>query len=564
MALSQNYITVSRRPPDVEDYIDMMRRYRSWILGPMFAGLVIATVIAFFWPDTYVSRATLRITPQATTLIASDFGEQMSQRLNLMEQEILSRPTLEGIINKPTLNLYKVQQRVKPMSDIVDEMKRDIVIRIEGSPIINGDGRNVASAFSISFRYPDKVAAQRVVEELVTRFTTSNLRVIHDHHELNASVIDDIMKADKAKVDEIDARISSFNSVNQGKLPEDFQSNQQMLNTLMLRTSQIGSQLQTDNDIKMTLQAQYKGLTTNKDLYESRAYNRVVTNQTQQSKGVDPNLLAVMGELQKMDAQIAGMKNTYGENNPVMKDAISQRTNLAQRKEELQREQEKAAAAQPAAAGPTATDVLDPVVQTQLVNVNNQMEQVMVQIRAKDQDIAALHAELTDTERKMAMYQGRIDAGPKSGQGYSILMREHAVAQDQYDRDQKMKSQTDQATAVEEHKAGENLELLEPPSTPEAPVEPKRQMYAAVGTAVGLMIGIMLAGAKEVKNTSLKNLKDVRAYTNMPVLSSIPLLENALLVRRKRRLNLLAWSSALIVGFLAMAISMYYYFSQTH
>ena len=62
------------------------------------------------------------------------------------------------------------------------------------------------------------------------------------------------------------------------------------------------------------------------------------------------------------------------------------------------------------------------------------------------------------------------------------------------------------------------------------------------------MLGIVLAGAKEMKNTSLKNLKDVRAYTNLPVLSSIPLLENALLVRRKRRLFWLAWSSAIICG----------------
>ncbi len=63
----------------------------------------------------------------------------------------------------------------------------------------------------------------------------------------------------------------------------------------------------------------------------------------------------------------------------------------------------------------------------------------------------------------------------------------------------------------------------------------------------------MLAAAQEVKNTSLKNLKDVRAYTNLPVLSSIPLLENALLVRRKRRLVWLAWSSALIVGCILMS-----------
>ena len=84
---------------------------------------------------------------------------------------------------------------------------------------------------------------------------------------------------------------------------------------------------------------------------------------------------------------------------------------------------------------------------------------------------------------------------------------------------------------------------------------------AAIGTGVGLMVGIVLAGAKEMKNTSLKNLKDVRAYTNLPVLSSIPLLENALLVRRKRRLFWLAWSSAIIIGTIAMSGSMFYYFS---
>jgi hypothetical protein len=74
------------------------------------------------------------------------------------------------------------------------------------------------------------------------------------------------------------------------------------------------------------------------------------------------------------------------------------------------------------------------------------------------------------------------------------------------------------------------------------------------------MVGIVLAGAKEVKNTSLKNLKDVRAYTNLPVLSSVPLLENALLVRRKRRLFWLAWTSAVMIGTIAMSGSMYYYF----
>jgi len=85
-------------------------------------------------------------------------------------------------------------------------------------------------------------------------------------------------------------------------------------------------------------------------------------------------------------------------------------------------------------------------------------------------------------------------------------------------------------------------------------------VIAAAGTGIGFILGIFLAGTREMKDASLKNLKDVRAYTNLAVLSSIPLLENALLVRRKRRLFWLAWTVSVIVGTVAIAGSMYYYY----
>ena len=61
------------------------------------------------------------------------------------------------------------------------------------------------------------------------------------------------------------------------------------------------------------------------------------------------------------------------------------------------------------------------------------------------------------------------------------------------------------------------------------------------------------------RSTSLKNLKDVRAYTNLPVLCSIPLLENTLVVRKKRRIAYLAWSAAVIVGVVAIIVALYWH-----
>ena len=88
MVPQQGYVSVSRRPPDIEDYIDILRRYRSWIIGPTFAGLVIAVVAAFLWPDTYISTAVMRITPQQVPerLVPSNFNTQIIERLNAMQQ----------------------------------------------------------------------------------------------------------------------------------------------------------------------------------------------------------------------------------------------------------------------------------------------------------------------------------------------------------------------------------------------------------------------------------------------------------------------------------------------
>src|SRR5215471_11983275 len=157
MAPTQNYVTVSRRPPDVEDYIDMLRRYRSWLIGPMFAGLVIAVVVAFLWPDTYVSTAVMRITPPQISerLLPTVLNLQMQQRLSSMQQEITSRSSLAEIIQRPSMNLYPKEQKRIPLEDIIQEMRGKIKIQ----PIdLGGQGR-VSSAFSISFAYPDRFKA---------------------------------------------------------------------------------------------------------------------------------------------------------------------------------------------------------------------------------------------------------------------------------------------------------------------------------------------------------------------------------------------------------------------
>ena len=165
MIPQQGYAAVSRRPPDVEDYIDIIRRYRSWIVGPTFVGLVVAVVVAFLWPDTFVSTAVMRITPQQISerLVPSNITTQMAERLLAMQQQIESRTQLQELIQRPSLNLYPKERQHKPMEDILEEMRKAIKITILDTGAAPQQQQRFASAFEISFRYSDRYKAQAVV-----------------------------------------------------------------------------------------------------------------------------------------------------------------------------------------------------------------------------------------------------------------------------------------------------------------------------------------------------------------------------------------------------------------
>ena len=126
MAAPQNFVSVSRRPPDVEDYIDILRRYRSWIIGPTFAGLVISVVVAFFWPDMYVCTAAMQIKPSSVsnTLMPTAMTGQMRERLQQLQLEILGRDNLITLIQMPRLDLYKKERARYSVEDVAEDMFR--------------------------------------------------------------------------------------------------------------------------------------------------------------------------------------------------------------------------------------------------------------------------------------------------------------------------------------------------------------------------------------------------------------------------------------------------------
>ncbi len=552
MTPNQGYVGISRRALDLEDYVDIMRRHIGWIVGPLFAGLVISCVIAFVLPNTYVSQAAMRITPAQVpeSIAPSILNQQMSDRINQMQQDILSRTSLSQIIQDPRLDLYKSERDRQPLEDVIEKMRtKDIAIRIMS---IAGQGNRPASAFSISFAYPDAHKAQAVVQVLLSKFTESNVNVQTSQGTITRDYLKDELDQAKSALDKTDRDLTEFRMRNQGRLPEESQINVQALTALQSQRSSIDESLNRNTQEKLMLESSLQTLQTQ---YDAVA-NSAPTMEDMGTAAKNDRLAQLNRTISDTEARLTGLREIYTETYPDIRNFKAQLTVLKNERDRLQK-QEEDNASKPKA---PSKRILNPAMTKSLADLRANIEATKASIRAHDIDRQERLRQIEGTNRQIQMYQSRLEGGPANQQKYVEMMHQHEMAEQRYQDLQKKQGVADSTKNIIVRKAGENLEVLDPASLPESPTAPNRWLITGIGVGVGLLTGVFLAGVREMKDGSLKNLKDVRAYTNLPVLSSIPLLENDLLVQRKRRIVYLGWSAAVILGVLAMSGSIYYHF----
>ncbi|MBV9678848.1 MAG: hypothetical protein JO185_21100, partial [Acidobacteriaceae bacterium] len=113
---------------------------------------------------------------------------------------------------------------------------------------------------------------------------------------------------------------------------------------------------------------------------------------------------------------------------------------------------------------------------------------------------------------------------------------------------------------MEERKQGQTLEVIDQASLPTTPASPQRLKMLPMGIVAGLALGIMIVAVREVKDTSLKTLKDARMYTQLTVLGSVPFLENDVVVQRRKQMLWVSWATATVAGLAIMAVSIGRYY----
>ncbi len=535
--------SVPRRPLDVEDYIDIVRRHRGWIFGPFLFTLVASVVGVYLWPDSYVSQAMIKVQPQQVpqNMVASAINQEMTDRINSMSQVILSRTVLTTIIN--SFGLYPRERSRMPIEDVIEIMRKNVQILPVASA--GGAGRPVP-AFAVQFSYENRYQAQRVVADLVSRFIDENIRNRSNATFTTTQFLKDEVDQAKKNLDEIETKLAEFRQQNNGRLPDQVDANMRQLQALESTSTYLSNGIFRAEQESLQLETQLRIL--KEQLADLNKQPQEIIAQQKSER-----LAQIDREIEALQNQLAILRQRFKETYPDVQAGV-QRLQLAQQKREqiLKEESEKKDAAAPRPVNPQSVrDARD---------LNAAIERTQSAIESKKLEIQEYQKELKHTSDEIKLYNARIETVPLGEKQYGDLLRDRDLAKANYEDLQGKLSKAELAKEMEDRKQGEILELLDPASLPQTPTEPKRPMVISVGAALGLLLGIVIAGAREMKDTSLKNLKDVRAYTQMAILGSVPLLENDFVVRRRRRLAWLGWTTACLVAAVVISGSIVYYY----
>jgi polysaccharide chain length determinant protein (PEP-CTERM system associated) len=477
---------LGHRELTMQDYTGILKR-RFWLIltsAILFLGVGIG--LTYIIPPSYVSQTLVLIEQQqvpenyVTPVVTEDLGE----RLASMREQILSRSRIEPIIQR--FNLYA--GRDTTMDDRVEMTQKDIGV----TPIPSGPSSHGMPGFYITFKAQDARTAQQVCGEITSLFVSENLNAREQSAEGTTDFLKQQLADAKAKLDDQDAKLAAFEEKYFGALPDQEQGN---MNTLQALTTQLDAATQSLGRMQQDV----------------TFLQAMVTQQTHDLESSEPAATGISvderkTELKALIEQKRALEALYTPDHP---DVVAISRKIA----DLQAEIAHASAEPAPASAPAASTVSRPD--------PPQLQQLKAQLRAAQASMANTKQEQARIEQQVRTYESRLQSSPQVEAAYKQLTRDHETALEFYNSLLKKMNESSMATALEQRQQGEQFRVMDPPNLPNAPTFPNPFVFAGGGFTAGLFLGLLLAAWLEYRDTSLRNERDIWAFTKLPTLAVI-------------------------------------------
>ena len=496
------------------EHIAGLRYRKSLIAAVATAVACLSVIVALALPATYRASATVLVrdseVPQE--LVRSTVTSFADERLQVIGQQIMTRPVLLGIVEK--FDLYKDARKRPTTDEVVTRMRRDIsVAPVEANISERSTGRrvNTTIAFRIAYEAPEATVAKEVVEDLVSLYLKENVKAREESMSVTSAFLDQQVEQAAQHLQRIDAEVAAFRHRNYNQLPGSDIYTAQVADRLVAEIHQ------TEREIGFARDRQV-GMETRLSFTKRNVRDLTVITTPSGERTVASTSGAAAERLRILQAQYAAAETQYQPVHPdmmrlkreieILRGEIAT-TEKAEKKDNNGAVTETAAGRKPTEANPDNPEylVLD------------------AWLESNKREIEMLTKHRENLIARQRGVDGRLRTMPEVEREYRDLVREQESAKDRFRELKAKQAQADGARQLEREHHGERFTLLEAVTAPERPVRPNRMLIVLGGLIGGLLAGLTAAWLRESFDRSVKGPLELARTTTLPIFSSIAYIE---------------------------------------
>jgi succinoglycan biosynthesis transport protein ExoP len=481
--MSQDILSPTTNESLVFRAVEMFRRRQ--IVAILVAAAVAASAVSFalFLPDLYKATAIVLVErPIPEAFVRAAVNGELDSRLHVIKQEILSRDRLTDLITR--FNLYPELRTRAPMDDVLDQMRRDIEIELNGPEQVSG--RKTTVSFKLNYTGANDKTVADVTNALATFYVAQNANIRSDEATRTTEFLREQLNATKKQLDQHEKEMRAYTSSHPGELPQQVDVN-------LAALERLNTQLRLNGERQLKLLEDREKLTDGLTITQDEVTGeRTAVADT----GPDP--------IERMKENLQLLEGQFNSRYP---DVLRLKAEIAaaerERKDGLVRERQ---ANSPDAQKPSA---LPATVRLRTVEV------VEAEIERLKKDEAILRQTITNVER-------RLEAVPEREQEFGRLSRDQEVTKGLYDSLLKKFGEAQLGENLETDRHGEQFRVLEEALPPSGPVAPNRQRLLILALMLAVAAGVGAILTAEQFDASFHDVEDLRNFTKVPVLASIP------------------------------------------
>lgn len=464
---------------------------RRGYLASVIAGGITLLVywIAMALPNEYTASAILLVEPQTVNerlVEAGASGIDLTERLNLMTAEILSRTRLSRIIEKH--QLYRRESETMTRDEIVDFMRSQTAVRPVIPELTRGRRRTEEleiNTFQVFFTSNSAKTAADVAQTLANDFIQEH---ISDRVKVTQTSLEFISAEETRlaeRIEAVDAALAEIKEENEDSLPELLLSSQRTLERELTERRYAQRQLDVARSDLSFWEHQ---------LRTAQAMGR--------GNEKDPSSPA--RRIQGLQLQLQEMLSRgYTERHP---DMISLKAEIASNQRGLQEAEAQAQAEAEA--------------EPELMTFNEQS--AAAELRRAELRVGAFEQEVARVDASVDESRANIAGTPRVAEQMGSLERQKLQLSQSLLSFSNLRFEAAVQADLERRQLGERFRILESAIPPREISSPNRGLILILGLIFGLTVGVVVGVVAEGTDPSFHQERDLQSSLGIPVLAVIP------------------------------------------